>query len=231
MLVACGSSTSKTASTSSGSRLASPHSPTPTPASTAPASLARLKKIVLQPADLPSGWKGTPYQPDPSDAANQAAMMKCVGARNTDGDKVAEADSEDFALGDASISSWADSYRSQSDVDADTATLHNPKFAPCDEQLAKKSLATALPAGAMIESASIKVTPGSAGGPANVAGTETGTIKVSVNGQQVPVYLTAAFITGPLIEAEVDTENAGAPVPASVVNALVATVATRAANG
>jgi len=109
--------------------------------------------------------------------------------------------------------------------------LHNPKFAPCDEQLAKKSLATALPAGAMIESASIKVTPGSAGGPANVAGTETGTIKVSVNGQQVPVYLTAAFITGPLIEAEVDTENAGAPVPASVVNALVATVATRAANG
>jgi hypothetical protein len=40
-----------------------------------------------------------------------------------------------------------------------------------------------------------------------------------------------AFITGPLIEAEVDAENVGTPVPASVVNRLVATVATRAAKG
>jgi hypothetical protein len=231
MLVACGSSTSKTASTSSGSRPASSNSTASTPSSAAPASLAQLKKIVLQPADLPPGWKGTPHQPDPSDAAYQAALMKCVGARNTDGDTVAVADSEDFALGDASIASSADSYRSQSDVDTDTATLHSPNYAPCDEQLGKKQLATSLPAGATIESASIKITPGSAGGPANVVGTETGTVKVSVNGQQVPVYLTLTYITGPLIEAEVDAENVGAPVPPSVVNALVATVATRAAKG
>jgi hypothetical protein len=36
---------------------------------------------------------------------------------------------------------------------------------------------------------------------------------------------------GPLIQAEVDAENVGAPVPASVVNAMVATVAGRAAKG
>jgi hypothetical protein len=52
-----------------------------------------------------------------------------------------------------------------------------------------------------------------------------------VNGQQVRVYLTVAFITGPLIEAEVDAENVGTPVPATVVNPLVATVATRAPKG
>jgi hypothetical protein len=206
-------------------------SPATSASAATPASLSQLKKIVLQPADLPSGWKGTPYQPDPNDSANNAALMKCVGARNTDSDKVAEAHSGNFALGDASISSSATSYRSQSDLDADVAMLHSPKLSPCFEQMMKKQLAASLPAGATIESASIKITPGSAGGPANVVATGTGTIKVRANGQQVPVYLTVAFITGPLIEAEVTTENVGTPVPASVVNPLAATVATRAVKG
>jgi len=157
----------------------------------------------------------TPYQPDPNDSANDAALMKCIGARDTDSDKVAAANSDDFSLGDASISSSAASYRSQSDLDADVATLHSPKLSSCFGQLMKKQLASSLPAGSATESASIKITPGSAGGPANVAATGTGTIKVRVNGQQVPVYLTVAFITGPLIEAEVDIENVGTPVPAS----------------
>lgn len=157
--------------------------------------------------------------------------MKCVGARDTDSDKVAEAHSDDFALGDASISSSATSYRAQSDLNTDVATLHSPKLSPCFGQMMKKQLAASLPAGATTESASIKITPGSAGCPANVVATGTGTIKVRANGQQVPVYLTVAFITGPLIEAEVDTENVGTPVPASVVNPLVATVATRDGKG
>jgi len=95
----------------------------------------------------------------------------------------------------------------------------------------KTQLATALPAGSTVDSASIKITPGSAGGPANVVATGTGIVKVTVSGQQVPIYLTVAFITGPLIEAEVDTENSDAPVPASVVSPLVTAMATRAAKG
>ena len=35
-----------------------------------------------------------------------------------------------FTLGDANISSSAISYRSQSDLDADEATLHSPKLSP-----------------------------------------------------------------------------------------------------
>jgi hypothetical protein len=45
------------------------------------------------------------------------------------------------------------------------------------------------------------------------------------------VYLTVAFITGPLIEAEVDAQNIGSPGPAPVMSSLVSTVATRAAQG
>jgi hypothetical protein len=202
-----------------------------TQAAPKPAALSQLKKIVLRPADLPAGWKAAPSQPDPNESANDAALMRCVGARDTDGDKVAEANSDDFTRGDASISSSATSYRSQSDLVSDVATLHSPKLSACFGQMVKKQLAASLPAGATTVSASIKIKPESAGGPANVVATGTGTIEVRVNGQRVPVYLTVAFITGSLIEAELDAENVGTPVPASMVNRLVATVATRAAKG
>ncbi len=224
VVAACSNSSPKSPSTSSGS-------PATSASAAKPASLSELKKIVLQPADLPSGWKGTPYQPDPSDSANNAALVNCVGGRNTDSDKVAEAHSNDFALGDAGISSSAASYRSQSALDADVAMLHSPKLSTCLGQMLKKQLAASMPPGGTIESASIKIAPGSAGGPANVAATGTGTIKLRLNGQQIPVYLTIAFIMGPLIEAQVSGMNVGTPVPASVVDPLVATVATRAAKG
>jgi hypothetical protein len=223
LIAGCSSSSSTTHSTNRSSPTASV-APTPAPRS-------ELKKIVLQTADLPAGWKGTPYQADPSDAADQAALVKCVGGRDTDKDAVADVNSDDFALGDATVSSSATSYWSQSDVDADVAIAHSPKLSTCYDQLSKKQLASLMPAGATIESASMKITPGSAGGPANVIATGTGIISVSVNGQHVAVYVTVAFITGPLIEAEVDTENVGAPVPASLVQSLVATVANRAAKG
>jgi hypothetical protein len=230
VLAACSSSSSASPSASSG-QVPSSSPATPASAAATPAALSQLKAIVLQPADLPSGWKATPYQPDPNSAAEDAALAACVGARDTDSDRAAQANSDDFGLSNASISSSASSYRSQSDLVTDIATLHSPKLSACFSQMAKKQLASSLPAGSKVASASIKITPGSAGGPANVVATGTGTIKVQVSGQQVTVYLTVAFITGPLIEAEVDAENAGTPVPASVVNPLVATVATRAAKG
>jgi hypothetical protein len=220
VLAACGNSSPKTPSATAA---------TVSTAAT-PASLSQLKKIVLQPADVPAGWKGSPYQPDPNESAENAALVKCVGARDTDADKVAEANSDDFSLADATISSSATSYRSQSDLTTDVAILHSPKVSSCFEKMLKEQLATALP-GATVKSGSLTITPGSAGGPANVVATGSGTFKIEYSGQLVPVYLTVAFITGPLIEAEIDTENVGAPVAASVLNRLVADVAARAAKG
>jgi hypothetical protein len=163
-----------------------------------------------------------PQQQGPAPGVQRAKRFLGVG------DESAGANSDDFVIGHAVIVSSADSYRSQSDVDADVALYHSQKLPPCLEQM--KDLLIP-PAGVTIESASIKITPGWAGGPANVAVTGTGTVKVLVNGQQVPLYTTFAFITGPLIEAWVSAWSGGAPVPASVIDPLVAKVATRAAKG
>jgi hypothetical protein len=226
VLAACGGSSSKTTSTVGGSSAPS-SSPAASPSAT-PASLSRLHKIVLQPADLPAGWKGTPYQAVPGEAAGEAAVMRCVGMPSTASDKVAEAHSDDFNLGDAYVSSTATSYRSQRDVDADTAAWLNPRFPPCLAKSLKQQAATQ---GVALKSVSVKITPGSAGGPANVAATGVSTIKISEGGQQTVHYSTVAYIIGPLMEAEVEAENIGAPVPASVMAPLVATVANRAAAG
>ena len=199
-----------------------------TPAPATPASQSQLNQIVLQQADLPIGWKGTPYEADPSDPASQAALMKCVGVRNTEGDKIHEANSEDFALGDATVSSSATSYRSQSDLDTDVAMVHNPRFSACIEQEARNQSGT-LPAGESLEAVSFKVTPGSANSPDNVVATALGTMRVNVKGHEIAVYTSFTFIIGPLIEAEVDVENVGAPLDTSIQQGLVDAVATRAA--
>jgi hypothetical protein len=223
LLAGCGSSSSVGTPTSV-------HSPTPL---ASPASVGQLNGMVLRATDFPIGWEGKRYKADPSSAADQATVAKCMGVRNTEIDKVAEAHSQDFTLGTASISSRATSYRSQSDLDDDVAMLRSPKFSSCTTQLVRKVFATSLPAGTTIESVAVTITPGSAGGPANVVatGTCTGVIKVSANGQRVPFFISFAYIRGPLIEAEVDTSNIGAPVPASVTNSLVAMVASRASEG
>jgi hypothetical protein len=231
LLAGCGSSAkTKTTSTVPGSATSLSSRRAVSPSASAVSS-ARLAKIVLQRSDLPAGWKATPYEPDPNEAAEDAFFARCLGVASLHRDRVAEVNSDDFSRGDADISSSADSYRSQSAVDSQVAVLHSPKAAPCFEQLAKQQSATTLPAGAEIESVSLKITPGSAGGPANVVATMGGIIKISANGQHVSLYGSVAFITGPLITAEVDAENPGAPVPASLLAPLIDKVANRAAQG
>jgi hypothetical protein len=152
-----------------------------------------------------------------------------MGAKNTDGDRVATADSEDYTLGGAEISSSVSSYKSQSDLDSDLALLKSPKLPPCYTQLLKKTLATAFPKGVALGTVSVKVTPGPGTGPANVAGSGLATVSITANGQRAKVYVNFFYITGPLIEAEVDAENLGSPVPAAVLRSAVKAVADRAA--
>jgi hypothetical protein len=228
LLAGCGSTSSKTTtSTAAGSLTPSSSSPTSAAPSASPASESQLAKIVLQPSDLPPDWTPTPYKAEPGDTAAQAALLRCLGVLSTASDKVAEAHSFDFTLGDARVSSSASSYRSQTTVDAYIAALHSSKVSPCLEQRLKREITPQLPAGATIESVSVKITPGPAG-PANVVGDGVGTVKISVSGEHGVIYLRVAYITGPLIWAEVDGSNVGAPLPAPLWESLESAVADRA---
>ncbi len=197
--------------------------------SSAPTGSKALKAIPLQGTDLPAGYTATPYKADPSDKADQAALVTCVGGKDTSTDKTADANSATFTKGDLRISSSATKYKSQSDLDADIAILKSSKVSACYETLFKSKLASSLPAGATVQSVSIKIIPGAAGGPGNVVGKGAGKITVTAGGSKQEIYVSVAFITGPLIEAEVDFTSVGVPVTSAVQADLVAKVAKRAA--
>jgi len=192
-----------------------------------PPATPRLTAIALQRADLPAGWVGTPPDPNPAQAAEDAALATCVGGKDTFPDETGESDSDDYSLDNASISSSAASFQSPADLTSDIANLKSSKIDTCYKQLAVSELG-ALPAGATLDNAEIDVTPGTGGGPSNVVATATGRIEVTVSGQLVAFYLNIAFITGPSIEAEVDFFNIGTPVPTALRASLIAKVAARA---
>jgi hypothetical protein len=201
---------------------------TPTPSATGtPATAAHLATLVLQTGDVPTTWTAATDTPDPDASAEQASLTSCVGARDTTADMVAQSNSDDFTMGDAEISSQASSYKSTDDITTDVGILTNPKIDSCYEALAKSQIA----AGPTVDSVTIAVTPGAAGGPSNVVATLTGTITITESGQMQTLYLNSAFITGPLIEAEVDFDSPDAAVPAVLQAQLVALVANRVAAG
>jgi hypothetical protein len=224
-----GSSNAKGASDPVGVSSSKPAaSPSPT---VTPATKAQLRKLVLQATDLP-GWKASPSDnSDNSPDQDQAEFVACMGAKNTDPDQVATVDSDNYDLGNAEFSSSASSYKSQSDLDTDAAMLKSPKYVPCMTKQLQKVLATSMPDGAKLGTVSVKITPGPGTGPANVAGSGSATVPVSGPAGQLTVYLDFVYLTGPLIEAEVDAENIGAPVPAAVLQSVVEKLATRTADG
>jgi hypothetical protein len=190
-----------------------------------PPSHATLAGIVVQRNDLPSGWTSSPPNTSGDKQANQA-MRSCVGAGP---DKSVETvNSKQFTQGNATISSNARSFSSQADVNGDIALLKSPKVDSCYQRVLRGLLANALPAGATIDKITFHMTSGSGGGPANLVATGTGTIAVTAQGQHVTIYVAAAFISGPLVGAQVSFDDVGQPVPESLQRQVISDVAKRA---
>jgi hypothetical protein len=223
-LAACSSSTSGKPSTSS------PKSSTGAASSTSAASGGggaptkdKLTSFQLTAADLPSTWKGTAADnSDTSVDQEEVKLASCLGVPDSGSKRDAQVSSDDFALGDATISSQATSISSQAIIDQDAKGITGPKATPCIKQL---------PAGAKIDRVDITVTPGSGGLGSNVIATASGAIVITVSGQQVSAYVNVAFIAGKLVEAEVDAESVGAPIDQTVMSKAVTAVAKRVAAG
>jgi hypothetical protein len=228
---ACSSSKSSSTPSPTASTAASSTAPSSSPSSAASTpSTATLAAIAVQASDLPAGWTSQPSQPDPKEDANRAALVSCVGGRDTTPDRIAQADSPDFSQGEAGISSRAAAFKSQSDIAADTQLLASPKIDSCYATALRALLAETQPS-ATINSIKVAVTPGSGGGPSNVAATATSQISLTIQGQTALAYIDIAFITGPSLGVQITFSNVGQPVATAVRSAVIARVAARAAQG
>ena len=221
-------------STSSGA--AHGGSTTPTGNQSSPSShpsggspyLAALQGIVLRQSDLPKGWSASAHRGDPNQASYDATLASCIGVKNTDPDRLATANSPDFS-GPGGVTfalSTASRYRSSSDLAADKAKLSSSKAIPCFETLVKAELASnpLVPKGSTVRVQRLSISLNPTGYPSNVAG--IGHAKLLLD-NVVTVYVDLAFITGRLIEAQV--EYAGTSLNAATEKALFTNVANRAA--
>jgi hypothetical protein len=207
-------------------------SPPPARRSAPPGSLARLETIVVQPGDLSSDWTAQPYHDDSHGDTGDAAFLSCAGVKSTATDgEIATANSDDYYLANMVVSSSATSYRSESEVQSDFALVRSRKFSSCLNQLMTTLIKAGMPRGATINAPSFVMKPGSAGQPSNVAASGSGSVRVSLAGRSITLYMAMAFISGPRIEAFVSALNLQTPVPAPLMNRLTANVAARAARG
>lgn len=226
------SSSAPAASTPAASSPAAsaPAASTPPPAAGAGAATAdQLKRIVLQPSDLPATFKASPPQPDSGDTTLQAQLATCTGQPGApESHKVAKAQSDDFQSGDLTVSSSFDSFRSQSDVDAAVAQITSPKINTCLNAAFKNSLAKSLGAGTTVTSATVTLTPGSSGGPSNVVGTAKGAVRFTINGKQNVVHLGVAFVTGPQLAGTLTYVGLNTGLDDTTAGKALALVAQRA---
>jgi hypothetical protein len=191
----------------------------------------QMRAIVVQPSDLPANWKASPASPSSDPRIDSAALARCMGTLDTLPDAAALAFSQNFSDGSSIVSSEATSFRSAVDVQADAASLINPMASDCLAKVGKVRLPLSLPKAVTVKSLTLKITPGSGGGPPNVIATATGTFVLTTVGHQLTLKNEVVFLVGRRIEAQIAFFTTGAPFPAQVKAEVIRKVAARVAHG
>lgn len=191
---------------------------------------AAVRATVLQAGDLPAGW--TNPSENGADSGDLQELESCLGAHDTSGERFVTGGSPAFinASGGVVFSSFA-GFRSQRDVDEDTALLADPGAAACLKTSMEQGMDDSEDSsGTTMGDMTFTLTPGSGGGPSNVVAIGEGSIPVSGSGgRHGTVYLEAVFVTGRMTEAEIAFISPGSPVPDDLRSAAVTAVAQRLA--
>jgi ABC-type glycerol-3-phosphate transport system substrate-binding protein len=203
----------------------------PVATTTPPPGQLQLSMIVVQPADLPSGWTPKPADAPPKPEAEPIAFAQCMGSPTTAGDVVAVAYSPDYVKGTEVITSSATSFKTRNDVPTDSAALTNPKAATCLEQVNRARLDAELPSGGVVKSYKVTITPGTGGGPTNAVATATSTITFTDNGHSLTLTEIGYLLVAPRIETWVDFDSVNQAIATTVKSAVLDAVAGRVAYG
>jgi len=222
---------SSAAATGSASAAGSPS------ATTSGVSAAALAKIVLQPGDLPAGWKPTKHDTSGDDSSGNDALGKqiasCIGVPappQQDNDKNA-VHSPDYTSGNNEIDSSAEpATRPDAERDFINQVIASPKAPGCFDKFLRVELRKSMPAGATIGKVQAKVTRRQAGQPKNVVADFTAQVQVTLSGQTVTVITEDVDMLSDTVEGEVDFVGVGAPIPALVRQQALATVGGRVAS-
>lgn len=108
--------------------------PVGAPPSSAPGAggdAASARTVVLQQADMPSGWRGVPHSEDDAERARAAAISACLGRPDPVTYRSAIVYSPDFSLGQTQVSAIATVLNTLEDAKADLDAIRGPKYGDC----------------------------------------------------------------------------------------------------
>ena len=107
-----------------------------------PAAQTQAESMLLQLSDLPAEWRASPN--DPSSDEDRADFLGCLGVDLSDLTLIGQADSDDFEMDNAEVSSSANVFptdtEAQKAADAYVAGLTGPKAPDCFKDIFDESL-------------------------------------------------------------------------------------------
>jgi hypothetical protein len=101
---------------------------------------ASARTVVLQQADMPSGWKGVAHTEDATERARTAEISACLGRPDPESYRSAIVYSPDFSLGMTQVSAIATVLNTPQDATADLDAIRGPKYAGCVSTAFKEDL-------------------------------------------------------------------------------------------
>ena len=183
---------------------------------------AAAPSLLLVQSDLPAGWKATPHQDDPGDAAIQKKLADCAGASDPSR-SIANLDSPDFDLGDAEVSSSVDVVATRADFEKDVAALKSSKYVTCVKQLFGTELERQIQQeapDATVDDVSLARVASPTYGDVTVA--LKGTVTLTVKGRTVVFYLSDYAFGRGRSEVDVNFFNIGRPFDPALEQSLLA---------
>ena len=109
---------------------------------------ATAVKINLRESDFPSGWKSTPYNPTPQQAASPRQLAQCLGSAAAASQATADVHSPDFATGQTTMAaSNVHVARTEADAGNELAAYQSGKGPECFKQSFEPVVQARLPAG------------------------------------------------------------------------------------
>jgi hypothetical protein len=235
---ACSSSTNGSGSTASSSFRAVASSPgstsgsTPvgTPSTSSPSAVdpqtVNLQSLVLQRADVPSGWTAKTHTEDSSSDLEDREVIACLGSNiQPNAGRIQQVHSDDYDQGQSEITSDASSWQTAQNVQDQIGLITSPKADACFKQALEKQLASA--PGLQV---TVDIQPGAGGLPSDVVARLHAVVTYTDNGKLARLYFDTAFIAKGTVTAEVDFLGVGDQIPLGVSSGMVEAVAHRVAN-
>ncbi len=199
----------------------------PAPATGQEGDQATARTIVLQQADMPSGWRGVPHTETPEERARARAFSLCLGRADPEPTRSATVYGPDLSNGQIQVSSVATVLKTTQDAKADLDAVRGPKYGDCVATALRDDLRRQAP-DARIEEVTVEPLPVEQFGDGSVG------VRVTANmvypDRTDRLFADVIYMSKDRATASATFSSFGQPFPATLQQSMVSRIGHRVAD-